>query len=136
LTSRLFATHWFVVFTLCALFNFFFASKIECTNVRAIDQTIEIPMSDEDMEPFVFALVQMRQERRLRKNLKDLENYTGLTKTTRLPASLALLTDCPELERDLIDDKVVTNASPDGDVPLSTSLLLLFGCVVANPWQI
>jgi len=35
-----------------------------------------------------------------------LENFTGLTKSKHLPPSLCILTDCPELERELLDDKV------------------------------
>ena len=40
--------------------------------MAAFAQTIEIPMSDEHMEPFVFAIVRKRFEKKMRKTLKDL----------------------------------------------------------------
>jgi len=77
-------------------------------SVSADTVTIEVPMNDTDMEPFVFAIVRRKQERKLRKSTKDLENYCGVVKSTRLPSTLCILTDCPELEREFLDDPVVS----------------------------
>jgi len=38
-----------------------------------------------------------------------LENFSSVVKTQRLPTSLCILTDCPELALDFIDDTVVTD---------------------------
>jgi len=88
------------------LFSLLLAAVDLSTSVDTV--TIEIPMNDTDMEPFVFAIVRRKQERKLRKSTKDLENYCGVVKSTRLPSSLCILTDCPELEREFLDDPVVS----------------------------
>ena len=36
------------------------------------------------------------------------ENFGGLVVSKRLPSSMVVLTDCPELEREFLDDLVVT----------------------------
>lgn len=69
--------------------------------------TIEIPMDDANMEPFVFAVTRKRYASKLKTNHKDLENLSAQVKSTRLPSSFVVLSDCPELETDFLNDKVV-----------------------------
>jgi len=69
--------------------------------------TMEIPMNEEDMEPFVFAIVRKKEEKKIKKNQKDLENYAGLVKSTSLPSNLSILTDCPELQTEFVDERVI-----------------------------
>jgi len=45
-----------------------------------------------------------------------LENYGSLLKSDRLPESLVILTDCPELERDFIDDNMARTLSKCDDL--------------------
>lgn len=41
-------------------------------------QTIEFPLLDGSMSPFVFAVVRRKMEKKIRKATKDLEHYTGI----------------------------------------------------------
>jgi len=48
-------------------------------------------------------------KKKIRKASKDLENFSSVVKNPRLPASLCILTDCPELGLDFIDDTVAND---------------------------
>jgi len=78
--------------------------------------TVEIPMDDTAMESFVFAIVKRKEEKRMRKTTKDLENYAVPLKSDRLADSLAILTDTAELERDFIDDHVARTLAKCDDL--------------------
>lgn len=67
--------------------------------------TIEVPMPD-DMEHFVFAVVPKKSATKLRASVADLENFTIARKSNRVPDSYVTLTDTPEIEADLLDDRV------------------------------
>jgi len=46
-------------------------------------------------------------KKKIRKATKDLENFSSIVKNPRLSNSLCVLTDCPELALDFVDDPVV-----------------------------
>eukprot|EP00808_Paulinella_micropora_P008263 g35595.t1 len=77
--------------------------------------TLEIPMSD-TMEPFVFAIMRKRDQKRLRREQKDLENYAGLVTSPLLNKDWSILTDCPELEADFVDERVANLLHTDPGV--------------------
>ncbi len=70
--------------------------------------SIEIAVND-DMAPFVFAILRRRDYKSLHSQVRDLADYAQVVPLELLPQSLVLLTDCPELidERGLLPQKVV-----------------------------
>jgi hypothetical protein len=66
---------------------------------------IEIPMMEDDMEPFVFAISRKKAEKKMKKNNKDLDNLSLSVKSRLLGDSLALLTDTPDLEAAFLDER-------------------------------
>lgn len=81
---------------------------------------VEIPM-DEDMEPFIFAIMKKKHEKRIKKADKNLREHARYKLTSkRLPSDLVAWTDCPELEAAfLCDDKVVRTLEKYGDLLVS-----------------
>jgi len=69
--------------------------------------TVELQMDEGVMEPFVFAIVRRKEVSRTKKANRDLENFGSKIESAALPASLAILTDCAELETSLLDDRVL-----------------------------
>jgi len=66
---------------------------------------IEIPMMEDDMEPFVFAITRKKAEKKMKKNNKDLDTLSLSIKSRVLPDSLVLLTDTPDLEAAFLDER-------------------------------
>lgn len=84
---------------------------------------LEFFLGDEDMKNFVFAVCKKRDEKKLRKNNNDLETLATSVKSRRLPTDqFALLTDCPEVEADLLIDSVVNTIKANQDLFLSLHL--------------
>jgi hypothetical protein len=68
--------------------------------------TIEIPM-DSETEGFVFAIVKKREEKKLKKQMKDLD-YFGQSDTHSSLPNHAIITDVPEAGPHFIDDRLVS----------------------------
>jgi len=72
--------------------------------------TIDVEMNDVDMEPFVFAIVSKREEKQLRKDLKDLnsmftQNYTNIV--PNFPKKLVILSELEEIIPAIITNEVL-----------------------------
>lgn len=72
--------------------------------------TLEIPMDDE-MEPFIFAVLTKRYEKRIQRAHKDLKEHAKYKLVSKnLPDTLVAWTDCPELEGAFLREERVIRA--------------------------
>lgn len=72
---------------------------------------IEIPMLDEAMEPFVFAICRKRAEKKMKKGNKDLDQLSSSVKSRLLPEALVMLSDTPDLDTAFLDDRTCRTMS-------------------------
>lgn len=70
--------------------------------------TLEIPVLDGKMEPFVFIVCKKKTARVLRENSKAVRNLCSLTAYKHLPKEFCVVTDCPELTPKLLDKIVIS----------------------------
>lgn len=82
-----------------------FSLMMEAGGANEDSIVIEIPMMEDDMEPFVFAITRKKAEKKMKKNNKDLDNLSLSIKSKIIPESLALLTDTPDLEIAFLDER-------------------------------
>lgn len=80
---------------------------------------IEIPLDKANMEPIVFLLAQRREEKRLRKNVDELNQLARTISSSRVPAHLCVLSDNVELEKELLDARVLRTIADDDDLFVS-----------------
>jgi len=72
--------------------------------------TMDIEMNDTDMEPFVFAVVPKREEKQLRKDVKDLNMFTQnfTSEIQGFPKKLVILSELEEIVPAIITKEVLT----------------------------
>eukprot|EP00455_Lapot_gusevi_P031429 TRINITY_DN3407_c0_g1_i1.p1 TRINITY_DN3407_c0_g1~~TRINITY_DN3407_c0_g1_i1.p1 ORF type:complete len:470 (-),score=180.68 TRINITY_DN3407_c0_g1_i1:153-1508(-) len=77
--------------------------------------TLEFQMGEE-LEPFVFAVCRKREEKKLRKNETDLENFASHLSSRRVPKDFVSISDCPELETEILDERIVSTIANNSDL--------------------
>lgn len=82
--------------------------------------TLEVPM-DEDMDPFIFAVLKKKHEKRLLRAHKDLKEHAKYKVTSKsLPGIFSVCTDCPELESVFLrEEKVIRTLTKHEDLFIS-----------------
>lgn len=69
--------------------------------------TLDVPMNDDCMDPFVFALLRRKEYKSAHAESKDLKDFAKVMPLEMLPPSLVALTDCPEVVMDLLQPVMV-----------------------------
>jgi hypothetical protein len=69
--------------------------------------TLEVPLDDDISEPILFAICKKRDERRMRRNNKDVEVLSFTSKSAILPPELVILEDSADLEREILTEQVI-----------------------------
>ena len=97
--------------------------------------TLEFPMSEENMETFVFAICKKKEEKRLKKANIDLENFAHSVQSKY--KEFAVLTDTAELEEVICQDRFMSVLIKNIDCFISFHATDSYsaGEYVLTPWK-
>jgi hypothetical protein len=68
--------------------------------------TVDIPMVRAGSDPVIFALFNKKVAKKLCKELKDVDSYTNVMKSSRFDSTYVVYSESSELESELINEKI------------------------------
>lgn len=78
--------------------------------------TVEVALSEDDLEPIVFAIAQKRDVKNILQEVPHLQDYVGVTRAPSLPAGLACLSESAALVEPMLPTPVINTLTEYHDL--------------------